>query len=427
MSTFAELYTFEALAADHAARRGALTLPPAPPDPRLAAYDARIAETLTAQHQEMLSAATARGVSLTNRHTLDLRREARALARFFLRAFDLRSWPGADDFEPPVRLCLTVQEFVEARLARYHLSDALKAAAVQKITTAESDWEKLKMGWVGVYLPGQGCYLNGALLARLHQVDDPAALASHAPAHPALTRAALHEMLGHGASYAFTTLGQEKQALGLADYDFAQEFMARAVDSAAPALARLKNGLLMDASRYLEEGWAMWVSETLTAVLFNVPRRPAYTLTQVWHGVDTLALVPRDKAALRRLLTEIFLEPPADPADLIYAARALQSVSLHDQFRLGRHLAYVLGSVLADRMQANLGWRLMPHAMRLAGNVSLHPQTQSWREIHDLLYTPRLNPDWRWLALSALTFDHPPTLADLHTAARDQLNLAIPE
>lgn len=425
MSTFEELYTFSALAEDYATRRGALTVPPAPPDPRVAAYDARIAEKLTAQHQELQTAATARGVSLTNRYTLDLRREARALTRFFLRAFDLRTLPAAANFEPPVRLCLTVQEFVEARLARWHLSEALKAAAVEQISTAESDWEKLKVGWLGVYLPGQGCYLNGALMARMHAVDADK-LANHAPAHALLAQVALHEALGHGFTQAFTTLGQEKETLGIADYDFAQEFMARNVDSAEPTLNQRKFYVLLDASRYMEEGWSMWVADTLSAVLFNTPRRPRYTLTQVWQGVGTLAIAPRDKAALRRILADFFLEPPADPTDLIYAVRALQSVSLHNQFRLGQHLAYVIGSLLADRLQANLGWRLLPHAVRLAGNLALHPQNQTWRDLHDLLYTPRLNPDWRWLALSTLTFDQPPTLTDLQTAARDQLNLAIP-
>lgn len=425
MSTFADTYTFATLIEEYAARRGMLHLAPAPVDPRVAAYDARVAQSLNAQHQNMQAAATARGVSLTNRHSLDLRREARTLARFFLRAFDLRDLPAAASFEPPVHLCLTVQEFVEARLARWHLSEALKAAAVEQITTAESDWEKLKMGWLGVYLPGQGSFINGALLARTAGVEADK-LASHAPAHPALVRVALHEALGHAFSYAFTTLGQEKEGLGLADYDFAQEFMARSVDSAAPVLNRHKNGILMDASRYLEEGWAMWVSETLTAVLFNTPRRPTYTLTQVWQGVDALAIAPRDKAALRRILTDIFLEPPADPVDLIFALRALQSVSLNPQFAHRQPLAYVVGSLLADRLQANVGWRLLPHAVRVAGNVSLHPQTQTWRELHDVLYTPRLNPDWRWLALSGLTFDQPPTLAELLAAAHDQLNLAIP-
>lgn len=426
MSTFEDTYSFAALAEDYAARRGALSLAPAPVDPRVAAYDARLAQRLADQHQAMLSAATARGVSLTNRQSLDLRREARAWVRFFLRAFDLRDLPTAASFEPPVRLCLTVQEFVEARLARWHLSDTLKAAAIEKITAAESDWEKRKVGWLGVYLPGQESFINGTLVARTAGVEADK-LASHAAAHPALVRVALHEMLGHGFSYAFTTLGQEKESLGLADYDFAQEFMARPVDSAAPVLNRHKHSILMDASRYLEEGWSMWVSETLTTVLFNTPRHPTYTLTQVWQGVDALAVPPRDKAALRRILTDIFLDPPADPVDLIFALRALQSVSLSPQFAHRQPLAYVLGSLLADRLQANVGWRLLPHAVRVAGNVSLHPQTQTWRDMHDVLYTPRLNPDWRWLALSGLTFDQPPTLADFLAAARNQLNLAIPE
>ena len=88
---------------------------------------------------------------------------------------------------------------------------------------------------------------------------------------------------------------------------------------------------------------------------------------------------------------------------------------------------YVIGSLMVNRLEAQLGLANVPYALLIAANLTYDLAHLSWGDMFSLYWNyPRFNPDWRLAALSSLKLAEPVTLKALVDAAQSQLNLAIP-
>jgi hypothetical protein len=411
------------------ARPGELPGPQA--DERVRAFDAFIAEQLKANDALLQTAIDARGATLRSRLELAFRYDLPQAGDFFTRHWQLTRRYLHIDFNPTVTFCETPDDFINARLERFHFSPALREQELARLKAEAEAQAKRGGGTFGVYISGPGAFLNGWRLNYGLDGQPRDLLKSHSGQVPRVLEIAIHEALGHGFMAEYSALGAERKAFGMQDWEYAKRFQFRDLDTSAQALMQYKLGRVWSVNRYLEEGWAMWASSTLTPALLGQPRAPRYTLTQVWEAVERFPVSSGYRALFRAILTDLFLEPfPEEYDEWLWAIRALQSVSMKLEFAaaFGQPLAYVLGLIMANRLEARLGLFSVPYAMLIAGNVTYDLAQLSLGDMSALVWEPRFNPDWRLAALSALaqSVPAPVTLESLTTAARSQLNLAVP-
>lgn len=401
---------------------------PAPPE-AVRAFDARITAVREAGGRELTARLESRGASLRFMGELSLRHEMPRLGRTFLRVFDLHERLDRAAAFLPVVLCETLDEFILARLERYHLSEALRRAELTRLKAEDEALARAGGGTLGVYLSGRGSLLNGWYL-NYGQAGRPRDLLRAAsPQMPVILRTAVHEALGHGFLAEFSALGREHQAAGIQDWEYARRYQTRAADTAEERLRLVKLNLAFGASTLLEEGWATWMADLWTPALLGRPRQPRYTLARVWEAAARFPGPARWRQAFYAALHQLFLQPPADREDLWWTVRFLQAFALDWEFTLGlgQPLAYVLGSLLLDQLEAQVGLWQVPAAVLIAANVTLGLDRTSAADLETLLgQSTTFNPDWRLAAFSTLPLPPPATLAAVRTAAEDKLSLAIP-
>lgn len=421
------LFDLDAALAAHAEARPGL---PAGMDERVRAYDADITARLRAGDEVLQHAVAAWGATLKHNVELSFRYDLPQVVRLFLRHFQFHQRFRDVAFKPVVTWCETLDEFIAARLERYHLSPQLRDKELARLRAEAEERARRGGGTRGVYISGPGCFLNGWFFNEYQDGPASALLRMTSGKAERILETALHEALGHGFLAEYSALGAEQKALGVQDWEYARQFQFRALDTAHQHLLKLKLGRAFWCSRYLDEGWAMWVSTALAPALLGQPRAPRYTLAQVWLAVDRFPLSAAGRAQFRRLLHDLFLEPlpfgdPAWPRNI----RLLQSVSQAPGFGagLGQTLQYVLGLLWAHHLEARLGLGLVPYAFLIAGNVTFGLTDIPWTDLGLLVWDSRFNPDWRLAALSTLNLPQPVTLEALAQAARDQLNLAVPD
>ncbi len=403
---------------------------PARADDRVRAFDELIAKQFAEDDKPLQTAVDARGATLKGRGELSLRYDMPSATRFFLRHFRIPQRYPHIDFNPPATFCETLEDFIRARLQGQHLSPEIKQIELERLKAeAEKAAQRNGGGTLGVYLSGLGSFINGWLF-NYGKAGPPRELLRTPAEQPRILSTTIHEMLGHGFLAEYSALGAEKKAFGVQDWEYAQQFQFRALDTAAEQNLRRKLNLMWNASRYLEEGWSVWVANALTPALLGPPRAPRYTLTQTWEAVERFPITPRSKATFRSILTELFLEPlPGDLAAWLPTIRILQNIAMDYDFAagLGQPPAYVLGSLMVNRLEARLGLANVPYALLIAANLTYDIANLSWGDMFSLFWNnPRFNADWRLAALSALDVPAPVTLESLANAAKSQLNLAIP-
>lgn len=423
----AALFDLSANVDAYLAARGDDTPPlPAQADERVRAYDARIAERLQAGEQELLKGLSARGLTLRFNSELNLAHDLHRVTRFFLKFWRLSHYFPERPFDPTIVFCDTLEEFVAARLEHLSLSHWLKAGEREKLKQRiEAIARETKGGTYGVNAPN-GAFLNGWLF-NYGQDTPPRALLKNRDQFVKLFGIAIHETIGHDFFNTFSAAGQEQAAVGGQALAAAQEFDLRLNDEPRIALLLQKWNIVNGTSLILKEGWTTWIENLLAPVLFGQPRRVRYTLAQLWGALEGLPYPVERRAMLRWALNTVFLNPPADPRQLLWPVYVLESLVSDNRLRLPQMMEYTLGALLFDRLEANVGLLNVPLAMLTAANLKFELETISTVELQRLVLTePRFNADWRLAALSGLAWPAPVRWPALAQAASDQLNLAVP-
>ena len=365
-------------------------------------------------------------------------------------AFGLESrFPGAPLSQYPVIYCETLAEFFAPILEDLDLSASTRQAALAAyVAEAEAQASETGGGTLGVNLPGRGCYVNGWLFGRARKLAPRAALQDPALL-PRIVETVCHEKLGHGYIAALTAVGQEKTRLGLGRFDLAQKFHLRAVDTPQSALLRVKHGLLYNATKFTEEGWATWIEQmmvwlaarhgVLPADKASEPVQPKYSLAAVAQALEQWRQAMPSQSQERQFfevvgaLTYILADDQNDytESDLFTAIRVWQDVAplLDEAFGqvFGQPSLYVIGYLLLRRLEARLGWQNLPYAVALAGNVTYDLADIPATDLASLLQSdPRLNVDARLALLSALRLEPGQGPAELARQARERLGFALP-
>ena len=124
-------------------------------------------------------------------------------------------------------------------------------------------------------------------------------------------------------------------------------------------------------------------------------------------------------------------EPPAP--EIFKAIRLWQEIARLELFdeafgsELGQPVAYVLGYLLLRRLEGRLGWKNMPAAVAIAGNVTYNLEETSVADLAALVNgDPRLNVDARLALLGALELEPGQGPTELARQARETLSLAVP-
>ena len=347
--------------------------------------------------------------------------------RFFANRFQLRRRFSNIHFSPAINLCSTLDEFLLPILEGHHLSPERKAIELKRLKELYAQWAREGRGYGGVYLPGQGIFVNGWLYGYNRPIS-PQGIWSDPALLPNLLHTTLHEALGHALLAEYSALGCEKTSLRLQALDYAVDFELRTVDDANRAVLNWKSNIVNLASRYLEEGWATWAAGVFMPMF---GRKPLYTdtLKSVWQTVESYALPPADKTSIRDSLSKLFLEPTTDHDELSQAMRRLQKVGLDPNSGPGHgsEFPYMVGTLLVEQLELHLGIELVPYAILIAANVTYDLDKISCTDLNSLVMNSApFNPDCRLVLLSKLELPKPVTLSALAEAARGQLNLAVP-
>lgn len=336
----------------------------------------------------------------------------------------------------PTVFCETGEEFYGALF----LDEPIPPAVLQELMAAqllEAEAHADAGGGIfGVFLGAHGCYVNGWLYQRLHNLEHATDALRQPAILPAVIGTAAHEKWGHGFVATCTALGKESTELQLDRCRYARAFPRLTVTTPEGRLMQEKWSLVFMASRFLEEGWASWVdqyvSQHLTELLPGIksdarPQLPGpdelIAASSGWFG-------PAWHDAVRLLL-----EPQNAPAQAVAAMAWLEAHEAEIEASMGvmfqRPPRYVIGHALCVRLTEIWGAELLPSIIVLAANVRYDLSKNSVSDLQRIvLEDPALNVNRRLAALGQLT---PPagangrTAAGLAQTAREQLGFGIPE
>lgn len=368
------------------------------------------------------------------------------LDRLMWRDFKLSgAFPAQTMTRYPVIYCETPDDFFAPMFAAEDLSDTerrrLLAETVAHETTEPS-------GILGVNLPGDGCYINGWLFGKIAGKTAQAAL-EDAQIFPQILQTACHEKLGHGFIAELTAVGQEKTRVGLWRFDTARQFNGRTVDTPHSAELAHKHALLHHSTKFAEEGWATWIEQfmlwragqegLLDGVSAEKPETEPTAKYSLGNFLPALQLAstastPDARKIVQALAeaSQILLAPPR-PVSTDAIAEAMSVWETYADALdsacatvMGQPALYVLGYFLLKRLEAQLGWRNLPYAIALAGNVTFDLAHISVNDLATVLHTPRLNVNTRLAMLATLTLTPEQSPADLARMAHDRLSFAIP-
>ena len=399
---------------------------------RLENYEAeRAARRAAAAAVPALRPAVAARVDLHSIAALD------ELDMAFTQAFRLADYFPANRLNYPTVYCETLEEFFTPLLNQLKISPDARQAELSRLVREAEEMARQTQGggMLGVNLPGQGCYLNGWLLAYGTNSSPRAALQVPELLRRILETAA-HEKLGHGFLDMYSTLGAVKTQLGLTMIELAGQFGLQAADDPSASLRQQQHNLLFMISQLLEEGWASWIETWLGRGVLKSTSRPSYSISGLVQAIQDLPVDLAERQEIEELMMaalEILFAPQEQPLSNLHRA-VLFFEQLHDTnldtffaHQLGQPLRYVIGELLLMQVEANLGAACAPYASLIAANIHFDPQQVGLSDLQILLMQDaRLHPDARLAALSRLKLERPGDVGELARRAEAQLSFSVP-
>jgi hypothetical protein len=353
----------------------------------------------------------------------------------FLRIFKLTSYYPTSKLNYPTILCESLEEFFTPFLANLNYSEQAREQSLKNlISEAIQTAEKNKGGIFGVNFPGQGCYLNGWLFAKLAGIK-PRDVSRDPNVFQTILGTASHEKLGHGFISAYSALGQLKTELGLSLVQIASQFGISPSDDASVQLRYKQNSLLFFVSQFLEEGWATWIEKYLEVHLFHTSNPLQHSLNNLIGAIQQLPKeipnVEHLKEALMQSLGIVLGDEDQTMKEILQAVYFLADTGgiLDEYFMSCIHqpLRYALGELICKKCEANLGELCVPYAVLIAGNVTFDPTKISATDLSNLLLNdPRLNPDTRLVAISRMKLETPGDIKELTKRVNSELSFSIP-
>jgi len=356
---------------------------------------------------------------------------------FFDRAFHLVSFSSLHIAEQVV-FCFTLEQYLDAYLKDYDVSE------VERNQIRDAMLQSRKIDSLGVFLPNQGCFINGWAFEQYQYRMPAAEIYRELWQYPEVIKTILHEWLGHGFLASHSRLGQVEGRLGRSKLQFARDFHLRSSQNPAVNLQYELSDTLLRYSLITEEGWSTWIANLLAALLFESKLAETFEPEDLLNVIQDLPFVLEFGESASNLLidalTILFDGQAHAKTDIQQAMLILQSphsyLSSLDPVRLdayirnkcGLPLRYVVGNCLLNQAEQNLGPVCAPYAALIALNIDLIPGQVGLADLNYLIQKdPALNPDTRLAILSKFPLgaerNNPRALAQ---RAEQELSLIAP-
>jgi hypothetical protein len=351
----------------------------------------------------------------------------------FIRIFDLNRYYLSASLLYPTIYCETLQEFFDPIIDLQTLSDKQKRDLLDKLCE-QAELSAHQGGMYGFNLPGKGCYLNGWLFAKPHDITAKQALEVPQVFERIITTA-VHEKLGHGFLDLFSELGKVEASLGANNLKIAEEFGLQAAADPMVQIRQQQYRVLLQSSLFQQEGWATWVESYFDAYLFGKSPHPKYDADELIKAVKDMPDVNKDQKFNKNLTEKsiaiILGLPNPEPELVMWAINALHVIDIEyeEYFTSVLHqpLRYVLGELLMSKIETNLGPVCVPYAALIAGNITLDPSEISLADLRELFTSDAsLCPDARLVRIATLKTEVKNNVETLAKMARDNLSLQVP-
>jgi len=336
----------------------------------------------------------------------------------------------------PIKLCRTLEEFIEPQAVSLAVSDTIKSMFIQrKMTMMQRQLEEEDI-LRGIFLPKLGCFINGYALANLFDLKEVEQLFQHPQGCLELLTTLVHEKYGHGFISEYTTAGQVMAENHLYRIGLAKTFLDSVADSPENTLLQEKSNVVFSSSQLLEEGWSVWLENYVCEQIkpyFNEiisDRKTAkvdtddnelslYSLSQVREIGTTIARYGSNESlrklgeslvtSIDYLATLAFPDSQPDPQQALQIALILQTLAKDGAFtseftyECGASFVHCAGLLLMRIAAQKFGKRCLSAITRLAGNVDLQIENSSLSELKDFTCnTPNGNIDARLIQLLSL-------------------------
>ncbi len=336
----------------------------------------------------------------------------RKIQEFFDRIFGLVSFSSLHIAEQVV-FCFTLEQYLDAILKDNDLSE-IERNRIRDAMLQSGDTHSQ-----GVFLPDQGCFINGWSFERSRYSKPAAEIYQDLWQYPEVVKTILHEWLGHGFLASHSRLGQVEGRLGRSKLQFARDFHLRTSQDPAINLQYELSDTLLRYSLITEEGWSTWIANLLAALLFESKLGEIFDPDDLLKVIQDLPFVLEFGESASNLLIDVltilFDGQAHAKTDIQQAMLVLQSPQSYlnnldparfDAYihqKCGLPLRYVLGNCLLNQAEQNLGPVCVPYAALIALNIDLVPGQVGLTDLNYLIQKdPALNPDTRLAILSKL-------------------------
>lgn len=357
--------------------------------------------------------------------------------------FDIRRIFPHIRHQTDIFYCRTAAEFVRP-LAVIGLPSAQQEALIAQ--GEAGDWSGPVLSHVAYYLPDEGCYVNGALLAAgcLTANGDPEKAVDDPETFFRAVAAIARTMWGWGFLIDYSHSGQKRKANGLWRQEVAAQLGLPPLETMSypPLLAELQTY-----AQLVEPGWMMWITETITQAArrhrLGHWEQPTLSAKDFWQIL---------KEAVGEAVSELsgwdVLLPILGGLQLLTARheqgvqlihrnlnRARQAARQMDRLLGGLESAHGspgtatawLSRVILDRVESKVGGFCMPYAVLIAAHVDFDLTAPDLAALpNNPALFPQSSTDTRFWLLSYLDAAVKYDVSTMAIAALDRLYLDGP-
>jgi len=362
--------------------------------------------------------------------------------KVFARDFRLENyrWFSQDKLLLPTVFCSTPEEFTAAMFERQNISETMRRQLVEA-ASADMQAEADKGGTYGFFINGQGCYVNGWLVAKSCglQLGDAKTMLANPAVKARVVRVAAHEKLGHGFLAEFTKQGVEMRALHMGLHRLAREFNIKLADSPDYTLLDEKWRTIFGVSRYAEEGWASWIEDYVSPRMQLEKVGGAIEPEHILRLFDKIIASPDTAAEGKDFLEKAGNAICAicsgasnvEAADIPHKMQFLQRCdsALGDLFAqtFGQEPCYIVGQLMIQTLERKFGVEALPLLLAIAGCITYSIERHSCSDLAlAVAKDPKLSMDVR-LALLTKANAKKGDLKGIAKSAKEDLGLSIPE
>ena len=366
----------------------------------------------------------------------------RKLDDLFKDDFNLKKyrWFNRRSFFVPTIYCETLEEFFEPVCKDLEVSESTKKELIEEYTQEAAEKAEVGEGIFGIFIPSQGCFINGWLCCRIVDKKIPPEEGLTNPeVYPHIIRVAAHEKFGHGFLSCFTTYGVESQKIHLYRQRIASNFNIKQSDSPEYTLWNEKYITIFNSSKFTEEGWASYIENYFLEKLNLKKVNSEYSLEDV---LSPLSKMEKDKNLpedIRNLIgfiaSGIFVmlsdEKNISEEDITGAVSFLQENEniISDIFQKLFHQKprYIIGYLLMKKAEEKFGKESLPLLLAIAGNVKYNIENISVSDLQKVVCrNPKFNIDIRMALLTTLNVEKG-NLEKIVEEAREKLNFVVPK